>query len=69
LVANRSSDLYHRAGCKWVRKIKADNLVRFGSTAEAEARRFIPCRDCSPDASVAEDVAAARHGRRISAYR
>jgi methylphosphotriester-DNA--protein-cysteine methyltransferase len=52
-----------------VRKIKADNLLRFGSTAEAEARRFIPCRDCSPDASVAEDVAAARHGRRISAYR
>jgi len=69
LVANRSSDLYHRAGCKWVRKIKADNLVRFASTVEAEARRFIPCRDCSPDAPVAEDIAAARHGRRISAYR
>jgi signal recognition particle GTPase len=69
LVANRSSDLYHRAGCKWVRKIKADNLVRFASTVEAEARRFIPCRDCSPDAPVAEDFTAARRGRRISAYR
>jgi flagellar biosynthesis GTPase FlhF len=69
LVANRSSDLYHRAGCKWVRRIKADNLVRFGSAAEADARRFTPCRDCSPDAAGVEEFAAARLGRRISAYR
>jgi flagellar biosynthesis protein FlhF len=69
LVANRSSDLYHRPGCKWVRKIKAENLVRFASSAEAEARHFIPCRNCSPDAPGAADVAAARDGRRVSAYR
>jgi len=68
LVANRNSDLYHRPGCKWVRKIKADNLVRFASTAEAEARLFIPCRNCSPDAA-ADPIGAAHDGRRISAYR
>ncbi len=69
LVANRSSDLYHLPGCKWVRKIKAENLVRFASSAEAEARHFIPCRNCSPDAPGVADVAAARDGRRVSAYR
>ena len=69
LVANRSSDLYHRPDCKWVRKIKAENLVRFASTSEAEARHFIPCRNCSPDAPGVEDMAATREGRRISAYR
>jgi flagellar biosynthesis protein FlhF len=69
LVANRSSDLYHSPGCKWVRKIKAENLVRFASSVEAEARHFIPCRNCNPDAPGVEGVAAAREGRRISAYR
>lgn len=69
LVANRSSDLYHRPTCKWVRKIKPENLVRFGSTAEAEARHFIACRNCSPEAAGVENAVWPDAGRRISAYR
>lgn len=69
LVANRSSDLYHRPSCKWVRKIKPENLVHFGSTAEAEARHFIACRNCSPEAASADDAVWPDAGRRISAYR
>jgi flagellar biosynthesis protein FlhF len=68
-VANRSSDLYHRPHCKWVRKIKTENLMRFASAAEAEARHFIPCRNCSPELPNAGDVAGPTEGRRISAYR
>jgi flagellar biosynthesis protein FlhF len=69
LVANRNSDLYHRPDCKWVRKIKSENLVHFLSPAEAEARHFIPCRNCSPDLAAIDPAAAPWDGRRISAYR
>lgn len=48
-VANRSSDLYHRFGCRWVRKIKPENLIQFTAPHEAEARHFLPCRNCNPD--------------------
>ena len=48
-VANRSSDLYHRCGCRWVRKIKPENLIRFAGLREAEAQHFVPCRNCNPD--------------------
>jgi flagellar biosynthesis protein FlhF len=69
-VANRNSDLYHRADCKWVRKIKRGHLVQFASPAEAESRNFLACRDCSPDLAEPADVdAALKDGARISGYR
>jgi flagellar biosynthesis protein FlhF len=49
LVANRSSDLYHRPGCRWVRKIKPVNLIHFTASEEAESRHYIACRNCNPD--------------------
>jgi signal recognition particle GTPase len=47
-VANGSSALYHRPDCKWVRKIKPEHLLQFGSAAEAESRQFTACRNCDP---------------------
>jgi flagellar biosynthesis protein FlhF len=55
-VANRNSDLYHRPDCRWAHRIKHENLLRFASAQDAEARRFMPCRDCRPE----EDDGGAR---------
>jgi flagellar biosynthesis protein FlhF len=69
-VANRNSELYHLPGCKWVRKIKSDNLISFATVAEAESRRFLPCRNCNPDELDHDDDGAVVQGRtRISGYR
>jgi flagellar biosynthesis protein FlhF len=69
-VANRSSELYHRPDCKWVRKIKRDHLLQFASPAEAESRNFQACRNCSPDAAGPADTEAGLRDRfRLSAYR
>jgi len=46
--ANKSSDIFHRAGCKWIRLINRDHIVAFGSFAEALNNRFKPCRYCNP---------------------
>ena len=69
-VANRNSELYHLPGCKWVRKIKSDNLISFATVSEAESRRFLPCRNCCPDQSEhVDDNAVVRERTRISGYR
>jgi flagellar biosynthesis protein FlhF len=69
-VANRNSELYHVPGCKWVRKIKSDNLIAFATVAEAESRRFLPCRNCGPDQpNHVDDDALVRDRTRISGYR
>jgi len=69
-VANRSSELYHRPDCKWVRKIKRDHLLQFASPAEAESRNFQACRNCSPDTTEPAGTEAGLRDRvRISAYR
>ena len=47
-LANRNSDIFHQSGCKWIRLINKDNIVMFGSFAEALNNRFKPCRYCSP---------------------
>ena len=51
-VANQNSDVFHRPGCKWTRMIKQDNIVVFKSVAEAEEKRFKPCRYCRPKPEV-----------------
>jgi flagellar biosynthesis protein FlhF len=56
-VANGSSALYHRPDCKWVRKIKPEHWLAFGSATEAEARQFTACRNCTPHRAEAETAA------------
>jgi flagellar biosynthesis protein FlhF len=69
-VANRNSELYHLPGCKWVRKIKSDNLISFATVAQAESRRFLPCRNCNPDQLDHDDEGTVVQGHaRISGYR
>ena len=48
-VANKNSDVYHCTDCKWSARIKAENIIQFNSTGEAEAQNFLPCRSCKPD--------------------
>jgi hypothetical protein len=47
-VANRNSDIYHVAGCKWTKKIKPDNIITFESAWAAEQKNYLPCRNCNP---------------------
>jgi len=69
LVANGSSELYHRSDCKWVRKIKPDHLIHFTSAAEAESRQFIACRNCHPQQDIRPELHAARSGLQLAAGR
>jgi methylphosphotriester-DNA--protein-cysteine methyltransferase len=47
-LANKNSDVFHRAECKWIRLINRSNIVEFNSFAEALNNRFKPCRYCNP---------------------
>ena len=48
-VANKNSDVYHLPDCKWAKKIKPGNIIKFSGAAEAEAQNYLPCRSCNPD--------------------
>jgi flagellar biosynthesis protein FlhF len=48
-VANQNSDVYHCSDCKWSKKIKPDNIIKFSSAQDAEAHNFLPCSSCKPD--------------------
>ena len=37
---------YHKASCKWVKKITKDNRVEFASKVEAEKAGYAPCKTC-----------------------
>jgi flagellar biosynthesis protein FlhF len=54
-VANQNSDVFHKPGCKWTRMIKEDNVVVFKDVSEAEAKRFKPCRYCTPKTEIKYD--------------
>lgn len=53
-VANRSSDVFHRTDCRWIRFINEANIVRFDTYADAVDHRFKPCRYCNPRATASE---------------
>lgn len=48
-VANKNSDVYHCSDCKWSKKIKPNNMIKFSSAREAEVKNFYPCSNCRPD--------------------
>ena len=48
-VANKNSDVYHGTDCKWAKKIKPGNMIKFTGMQEAEAQNFLPCKSCNPD--------------------
>jgi hypothetical protein len=47
-VGSAKSDKYHYPTCRWARKIKPQNLVCFGSAAEALGKGYVPCKVCRP---------------------
>ncbi|MCK4324401.1 MAG: DUF4440 domain-containing protein, partial [Armatimonadetes bacterium] len=47
-AASRKSDVYHYPTCRYVRQIKATNLIYFDSAAEARASGYRPCKVCKP---------------------
>ena len=55
-VANRNSDVYHVAGCKWTKKIKHANMITFESAAAAANQNYLPCRNCNPDRDMQSDT-------------
>ncbi len=48
-VANRNSDVFHLTNCKWAKRIKPANTIKFSDAREAEAQNFLPCRSCHPN--------------------
>jgi micrococcal nuclease len=40
--------VFHRPDCKWAKKIKSKNLLRFETRDQALDLGYSPCRDCRP---------------------
>jgi flagellar biosynthesis protein FlhF len=69
-IANKNSDVYHRPGCKWTKKIKPKHIIEFESSADAEHRNYQPCRDCDPRREDQSDPSTFERDRiTISTYR
>jgi hypothetical protein len=45
-VANRNSNVFHTADCKWATTIKDENIIGFKSMTEARDHQYKPCRTC-----------------------
>jgi competence protein ComEC len=48
IVANKDSKIFHKADCKGIAKMKAENKVSFASSAEATKAGYKPCKTCKP---------------------
>ena len=46
LYASSESDVYHYAGCSYIKRIKPENLITFKSVEEAEAAGYRACKRC-----------------------
>ena len=47
-LGSRKSDKYHYPNCLSVNNINPENLISFGSVAEAKAAGYSPCGNCRP---------------------
>ena len=47
-VGSINSDVYHYPGCRYVKKIHAENLIGFSSVEEAKSFGYRPCKVCNP---------------------
>ncbi len=48
-VANKNSDIFHCAGCKWAMKIKKENMILLETISDAKNKNLLPCKYCRPD--------------------
>ncbi len=44
--ASRESDTYHLSGCRYLKKIKAENLIYFENRCDAEVLGYSMCKTC-----------------------
>lgn len=49
-MGSMSSQIFHRASCQHVRRIKPDNAIHYATAAEALAAGRTACKTCRPDA-------------------
>ena len=69
-VANKNSDVYHCFDCKWSKKIKTENILRFSSAQMAEAQKFLPCSSCKPDQlKYGNPLDSRTENKQLSSYR
>jgi flagellar biosynthesis protein FlhF len=62
-VANRNSNVFHTADCKWATTIKDENMIGFESMTEAREHQYKPCRTCCREALVDRRTESAFAGR------
>jgi flagellar biosynthesis protein FlhF len=62
-VANRNSNVFHTADCKWATAIKDENMIGFKSMTEARDHQYKPCRTCCREALVDRRTEFAFAGR------
>jgi hypothetical protein len=46
LYASSESNVYHHAGCSYIKRIKPENLITFKSVKDAEAAGYRACKRC-----------------------
>jgi hypothetical protein len=42
-IGSKESNNYHEVNCKWVKKIKKENIIEFKTIKEAEDAGYKPC--------------------------
>ncbi len=47
-VGSKNSDKYHYCDCRYVKKIKSENLLCFDDKEDAQAEGYVPCGVCKP---------------------
>lgn len=47
-VSSRSSNVFHKPGCRWAQNISKENLVTYKSREEAIKAGKRPCKTCNP---------------------
>jgi len=62
-VANRNSNVFHTADCKWATTIKNENMIGFKNMTEARDHQYKPCRTCCREALVDRRAESALAGR------
>ncbi|MDD5063708.1 MAG: Ada metal-binding domain-containing protein [Phycisphaerae bacterium] len=47
-AASKNSNIFHKSGCAWIKRIKPENLVYYSSRDEATSAGKKPCKLCNP---------------------
>lgn len=68
-VANRNSNVFHTADCKWALTIKDENMIGFKTMTEARNYQYKPCRTCCREALVDRRTESVFAGRSHSVGR